>query len=208
MSRRIVQCPNAGNAWGGEPQSLVSTLSTKSFSIRNKRSTLCQHDDESGRSTKKPRGQRASAVPSRAASLLCQTLCESHLQLYLLGGQCCDRTRRHLQSREAALLRCDGWVHQPSRWREHRLSALEPTSRDTGVPRTRFDKAFCVEWIDDSTLAVSTKSGHILKVDRGSRTFQEVDLEGVRWASRTNAAICSKGTFFVVCPPVACPSTC
>ena len=49
------------------------------------------------------------------------------------------------------------------------------------MPRTRYDKAFCVEWIGNDKLAVSTKCGHILRVDRTTHVVREVDMEGPRW---------------------------
>jgi hypothetical protein len=107
-------------------------------------------------------------------------LCNKPLHAYIVGGELLGGVRRCLQP-SPALLQCDSWAELPSSWSEHQTSVVEPVSRGTGRTRTRYDKAFCVEWIGDHTMAVSTKCGHILQLHRRTQQLQEVELEGARY---------------------------
>lgn len=70
---------------------------------------------------------------------------------------------------------------RPASFTEQRISVVEPLSRNAGMVRTRYDKAFCVEWVSEDEVAVSTKCGHILRVHRQSGRVAEINLEGNRW---------------------------
>jgi hypothetical protein len=129
------------------------------------------------------RRELSQCIPCRlpkVPSTLMGHLCSKPLQAYLVGGEVAPAIRNILR-RSSALLQTEGWAAQPSTWSERRISVVEPDSRTAGMTRTRYDKAFCVEWIGEDKVAVSTKCGHILRVDRTSRTFKEVELEGTRW---------------------------
>ena len=113
-------------------------------------------------------------------SNLCEALATVPQHLYMLAGESLCGIKPMLQA-SGAIWSSDAWVQQANSWREHQLSVVDPASLNTGITRTRYDKAFCVEWINNRHLAVSTKCGHVLKVDRQTRTFKEVDLVGRRW---------------------------
>jgi hypothetical protein len=122
-----------------------------------------------------------SSSHSQASSSLHSRLCSKPLHAYIVGGEFHGNVRRRLQL-SPSLLHFDSWAELPSRWREQQTSVVEPVSRGTGRTRTRYDKAFCVEWIGDDVMAISTKCGHILQLNRRTRQLKEVELEGARCA--------------------------
>lgn len=100
--------------------------------------------------------------------------------LYTVGGEALSGARSTIQA-SGALWSTDAWMEEPSSWKENRVSVVDPASINTGITRTKYDKAFCAEWITNSQLAVSTKCGHVLRVDRDKQTYKEVELVGSRW---------------------------
>ena len=131
---------------------------------------------------KNPRGDARAPpeAPPPQPSSLAGKLCSKPLHAYIVGGESSDSIRKSLRH-STALLQTEGWAELPSAWTERRISVVDPATRAAGMTRTRYDKAFCVEWIDDDRLAVSTKCGHVLSVDRKQKTLKEVELAGERW---------------------------
>ena len=160
--------------------------STSGSTDRSKRS---RDEHASGATLPHSKAQRRfseASGPSRAAakpalSSLLGRLCSKPVHACIVGGELLADARTQLR-RSPALLHGDGWAQLPEAWTEKRISVVEPGSHATGMTRTRYDKAFCVEWIGNDTAAVSTKCGHILQVDRRARTLREVELEGHRCA--------------------------
>jgi WD40 repeat protein len=113
-------------------------------------------------------------------SSMSHALTKSPQFLYTVAGEAVASARSSIQA-SGALWSTDAWLKQPSTWKENKVSVVDPTSVNTGITRTKYDKAFCAEWISNSQLAVSTKCGHVLRVDRKRRTYTEVELVGRRW---------------------------
>lgn len=124
--------------------------------------------------------KRAAIVSPKESNRLCQTIARNAIQIYTVLGETNATVRKCLQSTDATFY-CDGYVNQAHSWKQHQLSTLVPSTVRTGHTRTQYDKAFCCEWINNRHVAVSTKCGHVLKVDRQTRSYQEVMLEGSRW---------------------------
>ena len=115
-----------------------------------------------------------------AKSSMCRALTQTPQFLYTVGGEALSGARSNIQ-RSGALWSTDAWIEQPSSWSESRVTVVDPRSLNTGITRTKYDKAFCAEWINNSVLAVSTKCGHVLRVERDKLTYKEVELVGRRW---------------------------
>lgn len=111
---------------------------------------------------------------------LCSAISKAPQALYTIAGETLPGARVAIQA-SGALWSTDSWIEQPSSWEERRVSVIDPESRRTGITRTKYDKCFCAEWINNSQLAVSTKCGHVLRVDRHKRTYQEVETVGEQW---------------------------
>eukprot|EP00892_Ulva_mutabilis_P006419 jgi/Ulvmu1/4149/UM019_0128.1 len=126
-----------------------------------------------------PAKRPATSSPSKVSSF-CDNLSKNAIQLYSVLGETNATVRKCLQSTDATLY-CDGYANQAHTWKQHQLSTLVPSTARTGHTRTQYDKAFCCEWIDNRHIAVSTKCGHILRVDRQTRSYKEIALEGSRW---------------------------
>ena len=126
--------------------------------------------------------EESAAAPDvfNAKSSMCRALTQTPQFLYTVGGEAIPGARSNIKT-SGALWSTDAWIEQPSSWQEHRVSVVDPSSVNTGITRTKYDKAFCAEWINNSQLAVSTKCGHVLRVDRDKKTYKEVELVGRRW---------------------------
>ena len=107
-------------------------------------------------------------------------LCTQPLHAYVVGGETCEHARKAL-SGSVALWHTEGCAAQPSQWREGRIPVTEPRSRDSGIVRTRYDKAFCCEWLNNDVALISTKCGHVLCYHRKAQRITEVALDGPRW---------------------------
>jgi hypothetical protein len=147
-------------------------------------------DDPQQRDTKK-RVQKRKCCDSAEESVeipnvcsskgsMCHALTQAPQFLYTVAGEALSGARSSIQA-SGALWSSDAWIDQPSSWKEHRVSVVDPSSVNAGITRTKYDKAFCAEWITNSQLAVSTKCGHVLRVDRDKKTYKEVELVGRRW---------------------------
>lgn len=134
-----------------------------------------------------PQTHSAEVIPAKKVTTvsantggLCQRLASNAIHLYTVVGETNTAVRRCLQSTDATFY-CDGYAEQARSWRQSQLSTLVPSTVRTGNARTQYDKAFCCEWINNRHVAVSTKCGRILRVDRYKRSYQEIALEGSRW---------------------------
>lgn len=134
------------------------------------------HDDSDAQVPAK----KATASVSANTTGLCRRLAGNAIHLYTVMGETNTAVRRSLQSTDATLY-CDGYAEQARSWNQDQLSTVVPSTMRTGNTRTQYDKAFCCEWINNRHIAVSTKCGRILRVDRYKRNYQEIALEGSRW---------------------------
>lgn len=124
--------------------------------------------------------KRAATISPASISGLCQNIANNAIHLYTILGETNKTVRTCLQSTDATFY-CDGYANQAHSWKQDQLSTVVPSTARTGHTRTQYDKAFCCEWIDNRYVAVSTKCGHILRVNRQKRSYQEIALEGSRW---------------------------
>lgn len=123
---------------------------------------------------------RAKTELNVATASLCQRLASNAIHLYTVLGETNTALRKSLQSADAVLY-CDGYAQQGQHWKQSLLSTLVASTVRHGQSRTQYDKAFSCEWVNNRHVAVSTKCGRILKVDRNQRSYQEIPLEGSSW---------------------------
>jgi hypothetical protein len=183
-----IRCPPAGSLPETGPEPYPATPDFAAGHVVKKRRRGISPDPvtsdglsrrQAGATASRPDAEPAEPSRSQPSTLLGK-VCTQPLQAYIVAGESCEAARAALY-KSSALMQTEGWAARPSSWTERRISVVEPDSRSAGMTRTRYDKAFCVEWIGNDKAAVSTKCGHVLRVDRKSRTIQEVDLEGARW---------------------------